>query len=45
MNMVTIDVNRVEQLLDSYWKKWEPYEYEKLIKIYNKTKSNILGDI
>ena len=24
--MITINVNRATELLDSYWKKWEPYE-------------------
>lgn len=25
--MEKIDVNKVKDLLDSYWKKWEPYKY------------------
>ncbi len=24
---LTIDLNKVKQLLESYWKKWEPYEH------------------
>jgi len=32
--MNTIDVDKVKELLDSYWKKWEPYSQEELTRNY-----------
>jgi hypothetical protein len=34
MDISTIDVDKVKELLDSYWKKWEPYSQEELTRNY-----------
>jgi|GEM_PF-4765852 len=34
MNISTIDVDKVKELLDSYWKKWEPYSQGELTRNY-----------
>lgn len=34
MNIPTIDVDKVKELLDLYWKKWEPFEHEEVTGVY-----------
>jgi hypothetical protein len=37
MTIPTIDVDKVKELLDSYWKKWEPYDQREVTRVYIKS--------